>query len=48
MRLIDADEFVKRFNNLCETDTDKQIACIVMGAIASEPTAYDINKVWKN
>ena len=45
MRLIDADSFVKRFNNICKTDADKLIAYIVMCVIKSEPTAYDIDKV---
>lgn len=47
MRLIDVDAFCKRFNNMVKTELDKMIACNVMIAITSEPTAYDVEKVVK-
>jgi len=47
MRLIDADEFIKRFCNMCETPTDRAIFCIVNGAIESQPTAYNVDSVVK-
>lgn len=45
MRLIDADEFLERFDVMCETPTDRTIACVLRGAIESQPTVYDIDKV---
>ena len=45
MRLIDADNFLKRFEKMCETELDNVIATILRGALINEPTAYDIDKV---
>ena len=45
MRLIDADNFLERFEKMCETETDNVIAAILRGALINEPTAYDIDKV---
>ena len=45
MRLIDADNFLERFEKMCETETDNVIAAILRGVLINEPTAYDINKV---
>ena len=45
MRLIDADAFLERFEAMCETKTDSVISMVVRGALADEPTAYEVNKV---
>lgn len=45
MRLIDADNFLERFEKMCETETDNVIAAILRGALINEPTAYDPEKV---
>ena len=45
MRLIDADNFLERFEKMCETETDNVIAAILRGVLINEPTAYDIDKV---
>ena len=44
-RLIDADAFLERFEAMCETKTDSVISMVVRGALADEPTAYEVNKV---
>ena len=45
MRLIDADAFLERFEAMCETKTDSVISMVVRGALADEPTAYEVDKV---
>ena len=45
VRLIDADAFLERFEAMCETKTDSVISMVVRGALADEPTAYEVNKV---
>ena len=45
MRLIDADNFLERFEKMCETETDNVIAMVLRGALVDEPTAYDVDKV---
>ena len=45
MRLIDADNFLERFEKMCETETDNIIATILRGALINEPTAYSVDKV---
>ena len=45
VRLIDADAFLERFEAMCETTTDSVISMVVRGALADEPTAYEVNKV---
>lgn len=43
--MIDADAFLERFEAMCETKTDSVISMVVRGALADEPTAYEVNKV---
>ena len=45
MRLIDADNFLERFEKMRETETDNIFATILRRALINEPTAYDIDKV---
>lgn len=45
MRLIDADNFLERFEKMCKTELDNVIAIILKGTLINEPTAYDIDKV---
>lgn len=45
MRLIDADNFLERFEKMCETEADNVIAMVLKGALVDEPTAYDVDKV---
>lgn len=45
MRLIDADNFLERFEKMCETETDNVIAMVLRGALVDEPTAYDVDKI---
>lgn len=47
MRLIDGDNFLERFEKMCETETDNVIAAILRGALINEPTAYSVDKVVK-
>ena len=45
MRLIEADNFLERFEKMCETETDNVIAAILRGALINEPTAYSVDGV---
>ena len=36
---------MERFEAMCETKTDSVISMVVRGALADEPTAYEVNKV---
>ena len=45
MRLIDADNFLERFEKMCETETDNVIAAILRGVLIKEPIAYDVGAV---
>lgn len=45
MRLIDADNFLERFEKMCETEMEIVIAAILRRALIDEPTAYSVAKV---